>query len=70
MITISNPCVYGIQPVKPLIGFPEGKVKIRLRSNDFAKVFIKTQSGVRQFIPEEKDGAWHPRAELGRNQTI
>jgi hypothetical protein len=70
MITVGTPCVFGIQPIKPLIGFPEGKAKIRLRSNGLAKVFIKTPTGVRQFIPEEKDGSWHPRAEIGRNQTI
>lgn len=60
--------VFGIRERKPLKGFPEGRVKIRLRNTDFARAFVKTASGIRQFIVAEVDGFWTPKFEQGSNE--
>lgn len=59
--------VWGVKERKPLKGFPEGRVKIRLRNTDFARAFVKTTSGIRQFIVAEVDGFWIPKFEQGSN---
>ena len=54
---------------KPLEGFPEGKARIRIRSDEFTLVRVRTAEGIREFYPIEKDGKWHPHIEKPRNQT-
>ena len=57
---------FGVCEPLPLEGFPEGKVRIRMRSNNIVNVFVKTADGIMRFVPEIKDGRWHP-LEVGRN---
>jgi len=52
----------------PLAAFPKGRAKISIRSNDFVKVFIKTENGIRAFYPQEMNGVWIPKIEFGSNQ--
>ncbi len=62
--------VFGIpDEIKPLEGFPVGRVRLRLRPKEFAKAFVKTPTGIRQFLVEEKDGKWIPAYEQGCNET-
>ena len=62
--------VFGITKPKPLKGFPDGKTRIRMRSNALSKVYVKTSDGVIVFTVIEKDGCWTPSHEMGRNQTV
>ena len=59
--------VWGVQSAKPLRGFPDGKVRIRVRSADFAQAFVKTRDGIRHFYIQSIDGFWQPKFEQGSN---
>ena len=60
--------VFGVVPVRPIVGLPHGKVRVRLRNNDFARVFVRNGYGTRQFvIGVNEEGMWYPAAEQGRN---
>jgi hypothetical protein len=62
--------VFGIANAMPTKGFPEGKIRFRLRNNDFAKARVKTSDGIMEFYIEEKDGYWIPSFETARNKTV
>jgi len=63
----NNNAVFGMVDELPLVGFPEGKAKIKLRNDEFARVFIKTKSGIREFVIQEINNTWQPFAEIARN---
>jgi len=62
--------VFGLAEIKPLRGFPEGRVRIRLRNDDFAQAYVKTATGIRCFYLYEVDGHWQPSFETARNETV
>jgi hypothetical protein len=64
---INLPVVFGVSAPKPLNNFPHGKTRIRLRSNEFAKVYVRNPEGIREFVIQEKEGCWIPFSELARN---
>jgi hypothetical protein len=69
MITIrENKLVFGVVEPLPLVGFPDGRAKIEIRSGELVRVYIKTKTGIIAFYPTEKDGAWIPDCEIGRNE--
>lgn len=68
-ITYGKPFVFGVQEPKKLRGFPEGRVRIRQRNDDFAQAFVKTPTGIRHFYVEEIDGFWQPTCEQALNDT-
>lgn len=70
MMTIGKPIVHGNAKPLPLQGFPPGKYRIRLRANEWAKVFVKTPDGIKEFAVEEKDGKWTPGPEMARNSRV
>jgi len=46
-----------------------GRIRLRLRNKEFAKVFIKSPDGIRKFfLTKNEDGTWSPTLEQGRNQ--
>ena len=58
--------------MRPIQGIPEGaKVKIRMRNNDCAKVYVKVNGSVSQYfikvIGTQKDGDWVLFGPLGVN---
>jgi hypothetical protein len=59
--------VFSITDAKPPRGFPEGKLRFKLRINEFAQAFVKTDTGIRRFYVEEVDGFWEPFLEQGAN---
>lgn len=69
MVAYGIPVVFGSQPLKPLLGFPPGKVRLRIRSRDCVKARVKTADGVREFVVKEEDGFWVPAYETARNMT-
>lgn len=63
--------VFGIpDEIKPLEGFPAGRVRLRLRSKEFAIAFVKTNCGIRSFFLVEKEDKWRPYIERGRNEIL
>lgn len=67
MARLIGTIVYGVHELMPLEGFPVGKIKIRLRHNDFAKVFVKTYNGIRAFYVKSDGCRWMPACEIARN---
>ena len=69
--TFGTAHILGVCEPKPLAGFPDGRLKLRMRNKDFAKVFVRTTSSTRHFlVKESKDKTyWIPGVELGRNWT-
>lgn len=64
---IGNPLVYGVKTPLPLHDFPEGKVRLRMREDSLAQVFVRKAEGMRQFVLQEVEGKWVPAAEIGAN---
>ena len=52
--------VFGVKKILPLRGFPEGKKRIVLRQNDFARIYVKTSSGIMCYHIKEENAAWEP----------
>lgn len=67
-IRIGPPVIFGAGEPKPLKGFPPGRAKIRIRNDDFVRVYIKSDDGIREFTVFEEDGHWVPAFEGGSNQ--
>ena len=62
---------YGMQGPFPLNGFPEGKARIRMRSNSFPVVFIfQPGKSIRKFLVAVKDGCWVPYQEVQANYRL
>ena len=59
--------VFGSAEPLPLEGFPEGRIKVKIRGEDWVRVYVATSDGIREFVVEEKDGKWVPGLETGRN---
>lgn len=62
-----NAGIFGIQEMKPLRGFPDGRVKIVMRGNDFVTAFVKTASGIRKFYVKKVDDHFEPHWEIMAN---
>jgi hypothetical protein len=65
----ASKCVWGVQDPKPIVGAPPGRQRLRLRNKDVARLFAKTQDGIRHFILVQDGENWaiDPRLEQGRN---
>jgi len=61
---------FGLAQILPLAAFPAGKKRIRIRPDEFTKVFVKTETGIRGFYPKEMNGVWVPGFEFGENKAI
>jgi len=59
--------VFGAKERKPLRGFPQGRVKLVIRNDDFVAAFVKTSDGIRKFYVESVDGFWQPLYEQASN---
>jgi hypothetical protein len=60
--------VWGIpMDVKPIKYAPEGRQKVRFRSQRPAVLHVLTSDGVRQFRLVDRGDHWAPFAEFGRN---
>jgi hypothetical protein len=56
--------------IKPIVGLPEGRARLRLRREDFAQVFVKTPTGIRRFYISDVGRNWIAEIEIESNQTI
>lgn len=59
--------VVGLAELKPLKGFPKGKIRIRMRSDDLLKVYIWNKTGIRVYSVNELDGVWYPGLLIAAN---
>lgn len=64
MKIISSPAVFGIMESKPLKGFPPGKIRLKIQSDDFAFAYVETEEGTRKFAIIEQNGFWIAGPEL------
>ena len=48
MILRPKDVAWGVVEPLPLRGFPAGKVRLRLRNNEFVRVRVRTADGVRE----------------------
>lgn len=71
MIFFGQQFVFGakLEP-KPLSGFPPGAVKIKMRPDDFVRVYIRTADGIQCFSCKEADDSWTPGCLIGANKRI
>lgn len=69
LITVGKKVVFGVREPKPITGAPEGRQRLRMRNTSLARLFVKTDSGIRHFILEDKEDTWfcNPQMEQGRN---
>jgi hypothetical protein len=66
---IGKKYIYGCPEPLPASGFPAGKLRWKLRREQWGKALVKTADGIREYLIEEKDGKWVPAGETGRNST-
>jgi hypothetical protein len=59
--------VFGVRPRLPLIHFPPGKVRIKLRPKEFAIAYVKSDDGIQSFFVGECNGYWTPMYGIGSN---
>jgi len=61
--------VHGVRDLKPIFGAPEGRQRLRMRNDVAAKLFVKTNDGIRCFCLEDCGDRWfcNPKLEHGRN---
>ena len=66
-VKITSKALYGMREPLPLSGFPEGTIKLKVRSNGFVTAYVRTSKSIRQFLVKEKDGFWKPYMETKSN---
>ena len=60
--------LFGIhEPLRPL-RFPKGKIRWRIRQDNFVKAFVKTESGIVGYIVKREGNYWVPCVRLGENK--
>ena len=43
--------VFGVVPIKPIHGLPAGSVRVKMRNDDYAYVFVRPPTGgIRKFV--------------------
>jgi hypothetical protein len=62
--------VFGINEILPLSNFPQGKKRIVLRPDDWARVYVKTTKGIIGYHIKEQDGKWIPYCKFSENRRI
>lgn len=74
VVMLSGPkAIYGIVDERPIIGIPPEaqRVKLRFRNNDWARAFVRTPNGIREFIiVDNEDGTFALAYEQARNQRM
>jgi len=58
---------FGLNDIPPILNLPPGKVKIRMRPNDYVKVFVRDDSGIRQFYLRGNEDFCYVFNEVARN---
>jgi hypothetical protein len=65
------PLAWGVQKPKRLRGFPKGRKRIRMRNQDYVRVYVRpAKGGIREFRVEERNGEWWAVHEQGANINV
>jgi hypothetical protein len=59
--------VIGVPQIKPICNAPDGKQRLRLRSNAAAILRVRTAEGIREFFLADRGDHWAPIYEPGAN---
>lgn len=75
MKQVGAPIVWGVRELKPIVfgdGVPDGKRRLRMRNRDAARMFIKTQSEIREYMIQDAGDHWAVNSswEQGRNKKL
>jgi hypothetical protein len=57
--------VFGLAEPRPAKGFPDGRIRWRLRNDEAVLARVRTSDGIREFCVKEEDGFWMPAFESG-----
>lgn len=60
--------LFGETATLPLKGFPEGKIKIKVRAGEFTTVYVKTEDAIFKYLPGTMAGYVVPIAVLSINK--
>ncbi len=61
--------VFDLAPPLPWGEDYGGRIRIRLRAEDFATACLKTSEGIKRFAITERDGKWWLKIPLGENRN-
>ena len=50
--------VWGVCDSKPIVGAPHGRKRLRMRGNDAARLFVKSNGIIRHFVLEDLGDRW------------
>lgn len=62
--------VWGVREPKPIFGAPEGQHRLRMNKSEFAKLFVRTANGIRQFGLEDCGDRWFCNPKLEQRANI
>tara|TARA_R110002020_G_scaffold262857_5_gene477274 strand:- start:615 stop:839 length:225 start_codon:yes stop_codon:yes gene_type:complete len=63
------PHLFGVvENLPPILNLPEGKVKIRMRNNDYIRVYIRNDGGIREFRLRGNEDYCYLSCEQGNNK--
>lgn len=57
-------------PIPQLVGFPPGKVRIKMRSGQPARVYVRDTCGIVGYCVEPFGGAWRPAFRIGQTASM
>ena len=57
-------------PIPELVGFPTGKVRIKMRSAHPVRVYVRDTCGIVGFYVAPVDGVWRPALRFGQTATM
>lgn len=60
VISYGPKLVFAGEERRPLKGFPPGKVRIRIRPEEFAMAYVRNETGIFCYYVSEVDGFWTP----------
>lgn len=69
-VKYAKPIPFGIVEPKPLRGFPSWRAKIKMRNEEFVRIYVKTANGIQCWIPKEENGFWVPGHNQGENKRV
>ena len=64
---MNNKFPFGCAPPKMLRGFPPGKIKVRIRYNEFPMIYVRNDEGISCYYPKEAGDAWEPAVLVSQN---
>lgn len=67
MIQKGTSLVLGVTHIKPLAGFPKGRFKVRMRSGEPVKVYVRNDKECIGYYIAEEYGCWVPRIRFAVN---